>query len=244
MLNGPSIRTVETTPTIVRHGPGCRPLACHRPEAAAERALAAEMLARERRVDDRDRLAVVEIVVGERAAFEQLLPGDREEAAGHLLEVRVRPIAVLAVGLAVDLDRAVAGEHHAEAVGQRHGFELRRPRSKRLQQPLVERLARGRRRIVAVHQPHPRRHHAVGVVAVVDRLLVDDRSHLQQRADQQHAGDDDLEHDQAARDEADTLRLVLPRPPSRKTSTAFARDDIQRRQQAREHGRRKRGERR
>ena len=57
------------------------------PEAAAERALAGEVLLRERRVDDRDGLVRVEIVGGEGAAVEHPLAGHREEAAGHLLEV-------------------------------------------------------------------------------------------------------------------------------------------------------------
>ena len=52
-----------------------------RSEAASDRALGAEVLLRERGVDDRDRLPRVEIVVGEAAAFEELLPGDREEAS-------------------------------------------------------------------------------------------------------------------------------------------------------------------
>ena len=75
------MRTVETTPTMVRHGPGCLPLPStvrkRRPSGLSR----AEVLLRERGVDDRDGLLRVEIVVGELAAFEQPLPGDLEEAA-------------------------------------------------------------------------------------------------------------------------------------------------------------------
>ena len=52
-----------------------------RPEAPPDRALGAEVLLRERGVDDRDGLPRVEVVVGEDAALEELLSGDGEEAS-------------------------------------------------------------------------------------------------------------------------------------------------------------------
>ena len=60
----------------------------------SERALAAEVLLRERGVDDGDGLLRVEIVGGERPALEQLLSGDRKETAADLLEVRLRAVAL------------------------------------------------------------------------------------------------------------------------------------------------------
>jgi hypothetical protein len=139
----------------------------------------------------------VEILIGEHAPFEHLLTRHVEEAAGDLLEIRVRPILILRVLLPVDPDPRVAGEHHAESrrVGDGRVLGIG---AQPLHQPVEELLACGRRRVVPVHQAHPRRHQAGRVVAVVDRLLRDDRSQLEQRADQQHAGDDDLEDDQAA----------------------------------------------
>ena len=94
------------------------------------------------------------------------------------------------------------------------------------EQPVVEQFARVLRRIVAVHQPHARRHHAGRVVAVVDLLLLQDRSQLQQRADQQHARDDDLEHDEAARHQVDRAVRVAAAAVAQH-GVAFARDDIQ-----------------
>src|SRR5262249_59898615 len=64
--------------------PGLRAVVGHRPEAAPYRAVAAEAPARERGVDNRDRLARVEVVVGEGPAFQQPLSGDLEERAADL----------------------------------------------------------------------------------------------------------------------------------------------------------------
>ena len=58
--------------------------------------------------------------------LDDVLAGHVEKVRGDLLEVRLRPVLVLLVLSALDLDRTVAGEHHAEPVGERRRFELRK----------------------------------------------------------------------------------------------------------------------
>ena len=113
-----------TTPTIVRQGPGCSPVESVVREAKPECAVVAVVLLREVGVHDRDGQLRVEVALGEGAPLDQLLGGDREEAAGDLLEVGVGPVAPLPVLLALDLDRAAAREHHAEAAGEGGRVEL------------------------------------------------------------------------------------------------------------------------
>ena len=149
----------------------------------------------------------VEVVVVERAPLEHFLAHHIEKGARDLLEIDVRPIAILFVLLAFDFDRPVAREDHAEPVGERGRLEVGVV-AELAHQSVVEQLLRLRRRIVALHQPHAGRHDAARVVAVVDALLVEEGAHLQQRADQQDTGDDDLEDDQAARDEVDAAAGV------------------------------------
>ena len=76
------MRTVVTTPTIVRHGPYCD-WAAPSPgsEPAPERAFRPEMLLREGGIHDRDRQLRVEIVVPEVAALDELLTQHVEEPA-------------------------------------------------------------------------------------------------------------------------------------------------------------------
>jgi hypothetical protein len=181
------------------------------------------MLSRERGVDDADREPGVEVVVGEGAPLEQFLARDVEEAAGDLLVIGEWPILLVRVDLALELDRTVAGEDHAEPAGEPDRVELG-VGAQRAQQPVVEQAARVGGRVIAVHQAHPRRQDAVDVVAVVDRLLHEDRSHLQQRHDQQHAGDDQLKDDQSARDDVDAAGGAAT--AIRSTALALARDDI------------------
>src|SRR5438094_757270 len=160
--------------------PGLRRGAIRRAEAAADGTCRAEMFSRERGVDDRHRQLRVQVVVGERAPVEPLLARHVEERAGDLLEVGIRAIALLLVDLALDFDRRAAREHHAEAIREGDALEFRIV-PQLAHEAIEEQLARVLSRIVAVHQPHARRHDTRRVVAVVDRLLVEDRAHLEHR---------------------------------------------------------------
>ena len=229
------MRTVVTTPTIVRHGTSLLRVAIspRRAKAATHRTVRAEVLPREGGVDDRHGLPHIEIVDGKRAAFEQLLPGHREKASCHLFEIGRCPIAPVTIFPPFDFDRAVPREHHPEPIRERDRLELRIV-SDLLQQPVVEDLARRRCRVIAVHQPHARRDECGRVVAVVNRLLCRYRAKLQQRPDEQYAGHDDLKDDQAAREKADRMARVSASTVSENVDGVRSRR-YQRRQQARQH---------
>ena len=230
------MRTVDTTPTIVRHGPGCVPLrsvvrkrapSALRPRKclAANAALTIATGSRESRSS-----------TGERASVEYRLAHDVEEAAGDLLEVGVQAVASVDVRASVDFDRTGSRKHHPEPVGERHRGVLG-VGAQPLDQAFVEQL----RALRAPDSPPPsvpcgpratrpcRSHSRCSAGLTIDRICSIApirRTHVTT-----------IWNTTRPRDQDTAAPLVSPRPLSRSTSTALVRDDIDRRQQVPRPGR-------